>query len=178
MKKLIILIFLTGLIAWGCSENSNIVDPINNVEQGSLDKKKGTYSPDGLSYTKRIIGARGGTICMRANINPDTRLISTVKLIIPRKAFKGKMDITVSLVEGLPVIDFGPETPHFRKPLRLFLKLENLWFEGEDIDFVYFADDGSKEKVKSRRVGYSWNKNFVFVNRAKITHFSRYGFSR
>ena len=185
MKKIFALITILGLLSFGCSENNSIVNPVdNNTEDISLAKRV-HVSPDGLTFSKEIDGRRGGIIVIKTTIDGSTPFKTRVILQIPRRAFEGKKTISLTFNPNSPTIEFGPAMSEFgmekfKKAFRLSVRFENQWFEDDngELKFVYFNDDGSTEDVKSRKVGFTRNNNYIFVRNARLEHFSRYGFTK
>ena len=192
----IILLSLSLVFIFGCSENSSINEPndqiTTSVEQSatadsdidplSLSKKKHDHTPNpkDLTVTKEIDGKKGGIISLKVSMDGKKGTKSEVKLRIPKNAFDGKKDISITLVPGSPVVQFGPPGMEFDKDLDLDVKLENFWFDKKDkLDFAYLDNLGNTiHAVKYQSVKFSRNKNFVHVKKAEIGHFSRYGFTR
>jgi len=185
MKKIFVLITILGLLSFACSENNSIVNSIdNNTEDISLAKRV-HVSPDGLTFSKEIDGKKGGIIVINTTIDGSTPFKTRAILQIPRKAFKGKKTISLTFDPNNPAIEFGPGMNQFgmdkfKKPFRFSVRFENQWFEDDngELIFVYFNDNGSLEDVKSSKVGYTKNKNYIFVRNARLEHFSRYGFTK
>jgi hypothetical protein len=89
------------------------------------------------------------------------------------------MTISTNIDDVNLLTTFGPSYV-FNKPLEYTLLLQGLDLTGvnlANVKFVYQAADGSIHECESDGVDVDLNKGKVKVNKAKIPHFSRYGFA-
>jgi len=179
MKLLITLITILLFGITSCTDKSNLVDPNSNFENPTLSKQ--IISKTDISITQRIRNNKGGTIKLRANLDPESGQESAAYLTIPKNSMpEDIMDITVSFVPGFPDIELGPHGTEFSEPLTLDLKIENSWFDKNDkIDFKYVDVNGNPiEDVEYEALVFRFNNKYVKVKKAQLSHFSRYAFTR
>jgi hypothetical protein len=73
---------------------------------------------------------------------------------------------------------FGPHYT-FNEPLEYTLELKGVDLTGIDpdsIDFVYQGEDGTVYQCEYKSIEVKLNEGKVKVEKAKLPHFSRYGF--
>jgi len=172
----IILLCLSLIFVFGCKETNNLVDQESSYEQQSLAKKDKDLDKGIYTTSEKIDGKKGGTVTLKVSMDKSSGTKSEVKLDIPKGAFEGTEDISISIFPDSPVVEFSPHGLIFEKELELDVKLENFWFGEEDqLDFVYLGEN-ENEPVEYESLSYNYNKNYIKVKKAMIGHFSRYGF--
>ena len=100
------------------------------------------------------------------------------KLVILSGSFTGSMTISTNIDDVNFLTTFGPSYV-FNKPLEYTLLLQGLNLNGvnpANVKFVWVATDGSIHECASDGVDVDLAKGKLKVNKAKIPHFSRYGF--
>ena len=186
LRNFVFVLMLVGLGFWGCSD-SLVTEPQNvSVEQtgeSSLSKTNGSI-PYELSVTKTINGEKGGIVVLAGIYkNKDEQIITTIAtLTIPRGAFEGKREISITTDKSDPVLNFSPEQD-FKIPLKL-----NLTFIGFDLKalglnetntrFNWIKDDGKTESVLNDGINVEVTRGSLTVKGALLEHFSRFGFTR
>jgi hypothetical protein len=185
-KNFLFVLVISSLGFWGCSDTLT-TEPQDNI---SVEKTTETNLaklpalPTELSATKTINGERGGMIVLAGLYRTTQGRLITVAaaLFIPPNAFEGTKEITVTTDEELPSLHFSP-CMAFDIPLYL-----NLTFVGFDLrelgltpwntKFCYIGDDGTVEEVSNDGVTVNLYRSSLGVQRARIEHFSRFGFTR
>jgi hypothetical protein len=183
IKFLAVLIFSFSLVS--CSDS--ILDNPENItnEQTSLSKGNNFENDNPLTtVTKTINGRNGGVINLTGiYIGLDLKIITIfAKLTIPPGAFTGTRNITLTADWQTPGIICKPAM-QFNIPLTLDLRyigidLTNLLFNQNNVFFAYLGDDGTIEPCDYEKIDFNLLTGLLGVRKAKINHFSRYGFSR
>lgn len=184
MKNILItfIIFIPYFI--GCTDT-----PISPFEQDSvsyqlikLPPKAGLSADSLFTVTEEIDGKKGGEIKLMVEyetVDGDTIKID-VKIKFKKDSFEGKVDITLTTDDELAAVSFAPGMV-FDKPAELDLKFEGLDLKSLNLskgncDFVFIADDGSTEPVSYNALHVNENKGKIWITKAELNHFSRYGF--
>jgi hypothetical protein len=192
MKKNLIFMVMLGLLAFGCSDHSEVSGPENTVNQSepnwiSLPSKvdsKGMsiMAKPSFQASEYIDGAKGGKLKVDQKYKgPDGEVKVKAELEFKKGAFEGVKFITMELGT-----DFGNTT---FSPHAVFMEdaIYNTEFEGLDlpelskeqekqIKFVYQSPDGSYEYIDVSKIEVDTKKGKLKVKDAKLPHFSRYGF--
>jgi len=185
MKYLLSLLLVLLLSFFGCdliTENNPTPEKVLNKQLIKLPPRSGLSVENTFSITETIDGDKGGTIELHEEYfkeNGDKVKIKA-KLKIKKHSFEGEVDITLTVDDIYAAISFTPEMV-FEKPLELDLK-----FEGIDLaplglttgtyDFVFIDDHGNMELVSYNGLHVDEDKGKIWVSKAKLNHFSRYGF--
>jgi len=135
-----------------------------------------------LSANAIIFGKLGGEIVLdKFYIADDGRIINILaSLKIPPGAFKGARKITIKVDDEFAALHFYPSMT-FEKPLMLtqsFTGLNLSDYRTGTIDFSFIGDDGSVECIRKNAVQVIVPQGFVRVLNARLSHFSRYGWTR
>ena len=186
MKSLISLAVLATLLLIGCADK-----PISTIETDNqsyqlikLPPKAGLSIENTFSVTKTINGDEGGTIKLKKSyVAGDGHTVKIdVKFKVKKHSFEGNKEITMTVDDIYAAVTF---TPHmiFTKPTTLQVKfegidLEELQLAGGTYDFVFIGDDGTIEMIDHDGVKVKENKGNIMVQKAYLTHFSRYAFTR
>jgi len=184
MKITLTTLLLSTFFFLGCTDT-----PISPIEQDShsvqlikLPLKDDLPAGSVVSVTKEIDGKKGGEIVLNEEYETedgDTVKID-VKIKFKKTSFEGKVDITLTTDDEHAAISFSPGMV-FDKPAELDMKFEGLNLESLNIgrgncDFVFIADDASTEAVSYNALHVNEKKGKIWVTKANINHFSRYGF--
>ena len=190
MKKLIILLALATIFMFGCQEADNpLVPEINSIDSNqniqqpnwiTLPKSDNMSIEKNFASHRKINGKRGGEIRLKTEyeggIHGKVKIDAKIKF--PKKAFYGQTDIALLIDSQNGLTTFYPHM-QFNRAAEYNLKIEGLDLSNVDpknIDFVYQAPDGSIEKVKYDKIKVDIKKGYIEVQKAKLNHFSRYGF--
>ncbi len=175
MKNLLTsILLLFAFILGGCQEESMITGPEDNAQGTRLGKVTT------LTKTQTINGNVGGLIILNGNYeNASGRKINIdAKLEIPPNAFFGTKTITISTDSVIAGVHLNPSMV-FNKALKLDLTFFNLdlYALGPINNFSYIGN-GYTYPVQHEGIEKSYPLGKLKVKKAKIWHFSRYGFSR
>lgn len=188
MKKLLVLAAIaTGLFLFGCSDlvTNNTTQPVSSGKQiVKLPSKAGLSKASSLSISEEVNGDRGDVMFLRGSYtdaNGDN-IKTFAKLFIPRKAFDGTVDISMSTDNEYAGLDFAPHMT-FDKSLSLTLSfsglnLQQLGITKDNIGFYYVDDSGNLVEVQNNGIFVNYKTGTILVVGAKIDHFSRYAFAK
>ncbi len=195
------LIFaIVSLTFFGCQEQDSILEPEISSNQNYAPQKETSFgsffSSFGLSAsvnkdegfslrskTYTINGEEGGKITESYfwQKNGDDRVSMSAVLTIPPGAFEGTMTFDIKFdLENLSV-ELSPSPFTFNKPVLLDLTFWGVDLKGIDknnIDFVYFSQDGSSYPVEYSKISVKPKFRYLKVEKAQLPHFSRYGWRR
>jgi len=185
MKKYISLIVLLSLFVIGCSEQSSINAPVNNLNTNepnwiALPQAEGLSVNKDFSSSKYISGRNGGIISLNESYYSRQlgRVTIEVETEFPRYSFWGDKYITMVVDDATCTATFSPHMV-FRKDV-----IFNATFTGVNLDkvspsnvkFAYLAEDGSVEYAENDGITVDKSRGKLVIKNAKIPHFSRYGF--
>ena len=193
MKQLLLLSVITGLLLFACSDQDSMVGPLypdsNNPSQtmseptwlelpgASITRLYKSFSVSGLItpnsaaslvINERYEGGPHGTVDVFAAIS------------FPAGSVDEDVVVTMELDADNAVFDFSPSMV-FNKDAKLTVSLAGLGLDGVDpseINFVYYAANGSLETVQSSAIHVDTETGQLSVSNVKISHFSRFGFVR
>ncbi|GBD88811.1 hypothetical protein BMS3Abin03_02753 [bacterium BMS3Abin03] len=188
MRFLLFALLIISLVQLGCSESSNfLTDPAKSYPElvKLPPRSSSSLSTETLfSVSKTIQGKHGGTIIIDESYESEDGQTVTIygKLKIPKHSFQGTKTITMTIDDEFAAVHFEP-TMDFNKSLKLDLEftgldLENLGFEDGKWDFAFISDDGEIEIVKKKGMSIDISDGELSVEKAKLNHFSRYGWCR
>ncbi len=190
MKKILALIVIVTFFLFGCQEADNPLVPLNNNETEltslnqpnwiALPKSDNMSIESHFSSKRRIDGKRGGDVHIReefiGGIHGKVKI--DARIHFPRKAFWGRRDITLIIDSENGLTTFYPHM-QFNRSAEYNLRIEGLDLSNVDpnnIDFVYQAENGAIEKVRYDKLKVDIARGIIEVRRARLNHFSRYGF--
>jgi hypothetical protein len=185
LKSFVFVLLLSGLGFWGCSD-SLVTEPQNEIViEKTNETNLAKFSiPSELSVKKRINGEKGGIIPLAGIYkNKDEKVITVITtLTIPRGAFKGTKEISITTDKSDPVLSFLPDIK-FNVPLKLNLTfigfdLKALGLDETNTRFNYIGDDGKTENVINDGIDVETSRGSLTVKGAVLEHFSRFGFTR
>ncbi len=186
MKHLLFIFLAVILGITGCSDSSDFISPPDNpLPQLIKLPPKSSFSVENtFSISKSIKGDEGGTLKIDEEYETaDGQTIKIkAKLKVPKDAFDGTVIITMMIDDEFAAVQFYPAMV-FAKPLKLDLKFEGLDLEGmgieeDDLEFVYVSDDGTVETIETEKMEVKIPEGKLSVKKARLNHFSRYGWSR
>ena len=199
-KLSLLVLLLTSIGFFSCSDDTILNSPETPQNNTSLSKEgsvlnkdnnlttfksKGNYGKR-TTTTKTIDGEKGGVITLSGVHVALGRDLNTVimntKLTIPKGAFKGIREITLTADYESPGIICDPHMV-FDKPLLLDLKyvglsLKKLNLTPSNVKFGYIRYDGTVEPCENDGIDFDPLNGLLGVHQAQIHHFSRYAFSR
>ena len=178
MKKTVLLLLLLGITFLGC--NDNLDNPIVSSPTKTIK-----ISKPNLMVSKLIDGEIGGELVLDTTFtNDEGREIKIyARLRVLEGSYHGSINISMFPHYEDVSIQFFPEMKFYRS-VRLDLiytgiDLEALGFVTTgNVDFAYFANDGSVELIENDLSHVDIKKNQIKVRNSKLHHFSRYGWIR
>ena len=193
MRRYIFLFAMLSLFVIGCSEESSVLAPVNNVNANepnwiALPQAAGMHVNTEWTQSKTINGSIGGyleagTSYLNATdaktsqlVNVKTSIVANIKFAAG--AFIGKKIITMTLSDLNTSVQFGPSMV-FNGSV-----VYNVTYSGIDltginpktVQFAYLASDGSVQYAANDGIVVDLSTGTLQVINAKIPHFSRYGF--
>lgn len=184
MKITLTTLLLSALFLLGCADTP--ISPVKNDDHSyqliKLPKKSGMSVETIFSVTKTINGDSGGVIKIKETyVAEDGHTVKIdAKLNVKKHSYSGDVTITFTLDDEFAAASFAPAMV-FDKPLELSMKFEGIDLEGLDLttgdyDFVFIDDEGNTEVVGYNAIHVDEAKSKIWVTKAKLYHFSRYGF--
>lgn len=185
MKIILTVLLLFAIFLLGCTDTP--IFPVKNNNDHSyqlikLPKKFGMSVENIFSVTKEIDGTHGGQIILdESYVTADLRNVYIyAKLKIHKNSFEDTVDITLTINDDVAVIDFSPPMI-FNNPLELSLTFEGLDLEGlnlttGDFDFVFIDEEGNIEVIGYNAIHVNEAQGKIWVTKADLPYFSRYGF--
>ncbi len=186
MKKIIVLLFVAAIVLSGCLPDSSITGPQESIKKYSwveTPSNKTTLSVERSFETSEYInGEVGGNLGMDesylSNHNP---VVITANLFIPQNAFPGTLNIKYVLNDKKATVTFGPHMV-FAEDLIFDLRIEGLDFDElsnpTGIVFAYLDSSNNIVPCEYESLTVDATTGTIAVNKAKINHFSRYGFAK
>ncbi|MHB9041262.1 MAG: hypothetical protein ACYC4T_11465 [Melioribacteraceae bacterium] len=196
MKKLLAL-FAIGILFFACSENTNLVDPVDQHNstlttqspQPTLNwlstpsTKTGKFvGLDQVAGVKMIDLSVGGDVKVNF-VSADRKKTISATLHVPAGALKDRRYLVFYMLidnEKLS-IKFLPHPATFDIPLKLDLEYTGLDLRGIDPGKIYFAylDDPTTGFIISNKYIYTDVRTGTLrITGGEIPHFSEYGFVR
>ena len=184
MKRIVLTSFLAvGLFFAGCSDQSSIVGPSQNISQ-QINKTPIALNLNGLNKkitaSKNIDGSVGGTIEITGNLDGGDISLSG-KLNIPAGAFAGSLNISATLDDHTASFDFGPSPISFNKALSFTMSISGLDLSSinpKDVEFGYTAPNGTFSTISYDNVNVDTSTGTLSVTNAHLMHFSRYNWAK
>lgn len=185
MKYLLSLLLVLFLSFFGCdliTENNPTPEKVLNKKLIKLPPRSGLSVENTFSITETIDGDKGGDMELNEEYykqNGDKVKIKA-ELKIKQHSFPGTVDITLTVDDIYAAISFSPAMV-FEKALELDLKFEGidlapLGLTNGPYDFVFIDDHRNIELVSYNSFHVDEEKGKIWVSKAKLNHFSRYGF--
>ena len=196
MKKLLAL-FAIGILFFACSENTNLVDPVDQhnsilTTQSSQPTLNWLSTPstktgkfvglDQVAGVKMIDLSVGGDV--KANfVSADRKKTISATLHVPAHALKDRRYlIFYMLIDNDKLsIKFLPHPTTFDIPLKLDLEYTGIDLRGIDPKKIYFAylDDPTTGFIISNKyIDIEARTGTIRITGGEIPHFSEYGFVR
>ena len=177
-------LLLLAIFLLGCADT-----PVSPVEKSDhsyqmikLPKKSALSVETIFSVTQTIDGDVGGIVRLNESyIAEDGRTVEIdIQLNIKHESFAGIVDFTITADDEYAAALFSPHMV-FNKPVELDLKFEGLDLDSLDLttgyyNFVFIDDFGNIEIVAYNAIHVNESQGKIWVTKADIPHFSRYGF--
>jgi len=184
MKIIFTSLLLFTLFLLGCADTpiSPVTNDNHSYQMLKLPKKSGMSVETIFSVTKTIDGGIGGIIRLdESYVAEDGHTVYIdVKLLVKKDSFNGIVDFTITADDEFAAASFSPAMV-FDIPVELDLKfegldLEELDLEEGDYDFLFIDDDGNTEIVAYNAIHVNEDQGKIWITKADLPHFSRYGF--
>ena len=177
--KTTLLLFAFFLL--GCADTP--ISPVKNDDHSyqfiKLPKKSGMSVETIFSVTETIDGDFGGIMRLKESyVAADGHTVYIdIKLKVKPGSFDGEVNITLTADDEFAAVQFSPAMD-FDIPVELDIKFEgiDLNLTTGDYDFVFIDDDGNIEVVTFNAIHVNESRGKISVTKAKLHHFSRYGF--
>lgn len=190
MKKLLYFLSVLLVVFFGCTETINQTNPIQTSKKEliPIPPESSFNTETEYSVTKTINGSSGGTMVLHNTYVSSSGHTVTINAVlqIPKGAFEGTTDITLTTDDYYAAVSFNPHMT-FAIPLNLNLSfsglnLNSLHINPQHVDFCYIEEDedgnGDAEHINYQNLYVNLNAGLVSVTGAQLNHFSRYGFVR
>ncbi|MCB9209768.1 MAG: hypothetical protein H6610_05650 [Ignavibacteriales bacterium] len=202
MKKIFNLIILSIVLVVGCNEENSILEPQNDISDGTMYKGRpilqdklddggddfiklldldDTLIKTNYSQSFTVDGNKGDKLFIKYSwMDKNNQMVNLqANLIIPRNAFEGELTFDIKFDLENYFVELYPSPFTFEKPVYL-----NLLFSGIDLSGIdennYSFDyvDGEPENIKYNYMNIDIENKLLEVQEAQIPHFSRYGWVR
>ena len=167
LKKIILLLILAGITFLGCNDNldNTIVTPRSETDDFSSFVTRPINITTWLYASKLIDGSIGADFIFDTTyVNTEGRVINVyARLKFNPGSFNGTTLITMIPNPEYLSIKLFPEM-EFNEVVRLTLRIKGLdleaygYTETGNVDFAFWADDGSTKLIKSERVMLIWKR--------------------
>jgi len=182
-----LIVLFSLLFIFACSEESSIVAPGNT----SISSEEPNWISLPLNdnrlqktfiVTKLITKRHGGKIDFKKSYKggPHGEVKVSVKMKFPPNAVNEDTEFTMTLNDETGTISFSPSMT-FNKDAVLTVEFKGIDLKGvnkKEVDFVYYNADGKYVSVDYKKLKVNIRKGHLKVEKAKIRHFSRYGFTK
>jgi hypothetical protein len=174
------------LLSFGCDQGTDITFSVSSSDQQeinwiTLPSPEGLSSETSLSFTvsKIIDGKKGGEIRLEGKYDsPFGKIEIDAILEFPKKSFQGSKEITMTCFPEEGTVMFEPSM-EFDKKLKFTLEYKGIDLTAvneDDVMFSYIDVDGTLVETKNSDIDIDFHRKKIKVSKAKLTHFSRYGF--
>jgi hypothetical protein len=199
MKKLLVLSLAISILFFACSENTNLVDPLDqrsNNAAPTIQPLKTNLTWMSLPSTKsskffgetQVTGEQVIDLSIGGDVtafyaSADGRTTISAKLYVPKGALKNVASLRFYMLidnEKLS-IKFEPHPTYFDIPLTLDLTYTGLDLSGIDPSKIYFAyldDPTTGFIITNDHILIDKRTGTLGIAGGKIPHFSEYGFVR
>jgi hypothetical protein len=183
MKTLFTLFTFFLLLIVGCSDQTSITAPEENQQYAQTQEPNWISFPQssdsqllkGIYNSVTLDGSQGYTWEWNASISG---ILVSSTLVFQPNSFSGIKTITANLDRYTCLVTFGPSM-NFDIPLSLSLSYKGIDLSGinpQTVKFAYIAADGSVQFAPNDGITIDKVRGILSVRKAKIPHFSRYGF--
>ena len=185
MKKYISIIVLVSLFVIGCSEQTSINSPVNDLNINepswiSLPSSNGMKVNSEWVVSKKINGKHGGSLSNKISYNGG--ISGTVdieaRIDFDQEAYQGNAKIIMALNDFNTSTRFSPSL-HFNRTVLFNATYKGLDLTGLDpttIRFAFLANNGGIVMASCDSIIVNISQGKLQVVNAVIPHFSRYGF--
>lgn len=180
MKKHIYFLLFIGFFIAGCSEQSNIVAPIeSSVSEPNWIVGRSNSLQKDATVSNWIYGDQESLLEINTGYASGTGWISiTANARFQRYSFVSSRYITMAVNDQCGTSTFTPSGT-FLKPVIYNLTIMGVDLSNVDpakVRFVYMAEDGNYYEPKYDMLYVEKQSGKLQVINAQLPHFSRYGF--
>jgi len=188
MFSLALVFLLLLLFSFACKEGTSLVAPDNTSVSSeepnwiSLPVPNDTRLQKTFSVTELITVQNGGTIQIRESYDggPHGKVKVFAKIKFGKNVVTEDTYFTMTLDDETCMLTFSPSMT-FDKDAELTIELKGIDLGGvdkKDVDFVYYDANGQYVSVDYKKLKVNIRKGDLKVEKVKIPHFSRYGFTK
>jgi hypothetical protein len=185
MRRSIYLFTLLTLFVIGCSEESSVLAPVNNVSTNepnwiTLPVHNSLSINGDVSVSKMLYGTDESLLEINTGYTggPFGYINITANSRFQRNSFTGQRYTTMSVNDKFGTATFSPSGT-FSKPVIYNLTIMGVDLSKVDptkVSFVYMAPNGSYYKPVYDRIYVEKQSGKLQIVNAQLPHFSRYGF--
>jgi hypothetical protein len=183
-KKLVVIFTIIAAIFIGCSEQTSVVDPIQDDSDSWLKMPaKGSLAVETIYLVeKEIVGSSGGVVQLQVQYpgGPFGDVKINAEITFPPGAFQGTKNIGMVFDDEYVLTSFSPSA-NFDLPATFNLTVEGLNLDGVDVSelkFVYDNPAGEDVEMASSGIEINYGSGLLKVNNAVIPHFCKFGVKR
>jgi hypothetical protein len=189
MRKLSYVTALLLLSFVGCMQESNITEPINNIEKTQsktiimLPAKADINVEDVFTTSQNVSGTAGGQLHLtRSYLGTNGNLVTVdCKLTVPANNYAFSNDRNITMQVGSEAgVDFFPSMT-FSQPVILNYTITGVDLSGvnpDDVNFYYVDTNGNLAPTVNDGVTVDLNSGTLNVVNAQLPHFSRWAYAR
>ena len=189
MKKYISIIVLLSLFVIGCSEQSSVLAPVNDVNSNvtstepnwiALPINNSMSVNADVSVSRLLYGNQESLLEINTGYAGGTFgwVSITANARFQRYSFTGSRYTTMSVNDKFGTATFSPSGT-FTKPVIYNLTIMGVDLSKVDpakVSFVYLSPDGKYYKPVYDKIYVEKQSGKMQIINAKLPHFSRYGF--
>lgn len=190
MFKYLSILALFALLVIGCTDQSNMVAPVDNV----ITNNESVANPNWISLPPAANQALKKDITVGKTIEGDDESLLeintgyaggpfgwisiTANARFQRYSFTGDRYVTMSINDDFGAATFTPSGT-WAKPVIYNLTIQGIDLSNVDpskVTFVYMAPDGNYYKAKYQSIYVEKQSGKLQIINAELPHFSRWGF--
>ena len=190
MFKYLSIIVLLALFVVGCTDESNMVAPVDNTISNnevvsnpnwiSLPPAENQALKKDITVGKTIYGTDESLLEINTGYpgGPFGWISITANARFPRYSFTGSRYVTMSINDDFGAATFSPSGTWI-KPVIYNLTIQGIDLSNIDpskVTFVYMAPDGNYYKAKYQSIYVEKQSGKLQIINAELPHFSRWGF--
>lgn len=182
MKNILILLVFSLFVLAGCTNDEMII----NAPQDAADQSIAWLTANDnhlksefeLTISQTINGKTGGKILINEFFG---NISANGSLSIPRGAFQGRENISITFNDASFFQDYRPSPIVFNEALILNLVYKNVDLTGTDpssVGFYYLSDTGVFYKAQYDSIIVNPSTSTLGIIGARLPHFSRWGWAK
>ncbi|MGA9294475.1 MAG: hypothetical protein WBV81_17940 [Ignavibacteriaceae bacterium] len=190
MYKYLAIILVLTLFAVGCTDESNMITPVdNNVSNSevvsspnwiSLPPAENQALKKDITVGKTIYGDQESLLEINTGYagGPFGWISITANARFQRYSFTGSRYVTMSINDDFGAATFTPSGV-WARPVIYNLTIQGIDLSSVDpskVSFVYMAPDGNYYKAKYQSIYVEKQSGKLQIINAELPHFSRWGF--